>query len=384
MCLHGRNLVHRSAAFLVLSAALAFLQPCGMSGQTVAPLPSHEVHPDGTITFRYRNTGAKQVQVAISALKTPIAMTEGEGIWSATTPPLPPEIYWYSFLVDGQPQLDPVNGLVLPNYIYFNSFVVVRGPAPQPWEATDVPHGELHHHFYKSRYTSGVAGEHREDYLYSAPNYSLSTGHRDYYVYTPPGYDPKNSQRYPVLYLMHGYSQTAADWTVPGGANFILDYLIAQGKTSPMIAVMPLCYGFAVDDCSNAVLNEILPAVESEYSVLKDRNDRAIAGLSLGAAETLYIAFNHPGLFAWVGSFSSGDTHQLPHPLSMDPTRTNFRLLWVACGADDNFLPVNQQFIADLRGKSFAVTAIQTPGGHEWTAWHNNLIHFVPLLFQKN
>jgi dipeptidyl aminopeptidase/acylaminoacyl peptidase len=120
-----------------------------------------------------------------------------------------------------------LNGLVLPNYIFFNSFVVVRGPAPQPWEATDVPHGALHHHFYKSRYTSGVAGEHREDYLYSAPNYSLPTGHRDYYVYTPPGYVPKKSRRYPVLFLLHGSAQTAADWTVPGGANFILDYLIA-------------------------------------------------------------------------------------------------------------------------------------------------------------
>ena len=131
---------------------------------------------------------------------------------------------------------------------------------------------------------------------------------------------------------------------------------------------MPECYGFAVDDCSSAILNEILPAIESEYRILKDRNRRAIAGLSLGAAETLYISFNHPELFAWVGSFSAGDTHQLPHPLSMDPKRTNFQLLWVSCGADDNLLPTNQRLISDLKSRDFSVTAVEAPGGHEWTA----------------
>jgi enterochelin esterase family protein len=337
-----------------------------MLGQSPRPFNSHEVHPDGTVTFRYRDMDAKQVQVSVAGMKAPLAMTKTDGIWSVTTPPLPPEIYWYSFNVDGQPELDPLNGLVLPNYVYLNSVVVVSGPAPQLWEATDVPHGELHHHFYKSSYTGGVPGEHRENYVYSAPNYS--TDYRDYYVYTPPGYDPKSSRRYPVLYLLHGYAQTAADWTVPGGANFILDNLIAQRKARSMIVVMPECYGFAVDDCSSAILNEILPAIESEYRILKDRNRRAIAGLSLGAAETLYISFNHPELFAWVGSFSAGDTHQLPHPLPLGPKRTNFQLLWVSCGVDDNLLPTNQRLISDLKSRDFSVITVQAPGGHEWTA----------------
>lgn len=125
-----------------------------MHGQSPAAFNSHEVHPDGTITFRYRDTGSKQVQVSVESLKAPIAMTKTDSVWTATTPPLQPETYWYWFIVDGQTQLDPLNGFVLPNYAYLNSNVIVHGPVPQLWEATDVPHGELHHHFYKSKFGS--------------------------------------------------------------------------------------------------------------------------------------------------------------------------------------------------------------------------------------
>ena len=365
----------RSYVLMVLTVAffVAFLLPSRVCGQSPAALQSHEVHPDGTITFRYRDTGAKQVQVSVENIKAPITMTKIDGIWSATTPPLPPETYWYWFIVDGQTQLDPLNGFVVPNYAYLNSNVTVHGPIPRLWEATDVPHGELHHHFYQSKVASGLPGE-----------------QRDYDVYTPPGYDPKSSRTYPVLYLLHGYAQTAADWTVPGGANFILDNLIAQGKARPMIVVMPLGYG-SVDVFSQTLLTKILPEVESEYRVHKDRNDRAIAGLSLGAMESLYIAFNHPELFASVGSFSAADMLKsrnaddllrLNHPLPMNPEQTRFRLLWIACGTDDALIVANRQLISVLKDKGFLLTAVQIPGGHTWMVWHDNLIHFAPLLFQ--
>ncbi|WP_169746992.1 alpha/beta hydrolase-fold protein [Edaphobacter aggregans] len=271
---------------------------------------------------------------------------------------------WYWFIVDGQTQLDPLNGFVVPNYAYLNSDVVVPGSVPQLWEATDVPHGELHHHFYKSSIASGLPGE-----------------QRDYYVYTPPGYDPKGSRTYPVLYLLHGYAQTAADWTVPGGANFILDNLIAQGKAKSMILVMPLGYG-SVDIVSQTLLAEVLPEVESEYRVSKNRNDRAIAGLSLGAMESLNISFHNPQLFAWVGSFSAGDMLHSTHPLPMNLKQTQFRLLWISCGSDDALFETNRQLIALLAEKKFPVTAVQITGAHTWMVWHDNLIHFAPLLFQ--
>jgi hypothetical protein len=302
MRVHCRELILIRVALFIFSF-LAIVLPCAMSGQTEKPMQSHEIHTDGTITFRYRDPGAKHVEVSVGGLKTPVPMTENDGIWTATTPPLPPEVYWYYFVVDGQAQMDPLNGIVLPNYVYLNNVVVVPGATPQLREATDVPHGELHHHFYKSRYTNEASAGHQSEFRYSAPNHS--TEYRDYYVYTPPGYASETNHRYPVLYLLHGYAQTAADWTVPGGANFILGNLIAASKTQPMILVMPVCYGWAIDHCSDAIRNEILPQVDSEYITLKDRNHRAIAGLSLGAMESLYVSFNHPELFAWVGSFSA-------------------------------------------------------------------------------
>jgi enterochelin esterase-like enzyme len=379
MSVNCRKLIWTTVVLCICSLFVIAL-PQSVAGQIVKPMQSHEVHSDGTITFRYRDTGAKHVELSLGGLKAPVPMTNTGGVWSATTPRLPPEIYWYYFIVNGQAQMDPLNGVVLPNYLYLNNVVVVPGATPQLWEAREVPHGELHHHFYKSRYIPEAPGELQEDYRYSAPNHSME--YRDYYVYTPPGYEPKSSRQYPILYLLHGYAQTAADWTVPGGANFILDNLIAENKTKPMILVMPVCYGWAVDNCSGAILNEILPQVESEYRVLNDRNNRAIAGLSLGAMESLYVAFNHPALFAWVGSFSAGDMHNLPHPLPMDPTQINFRQLWISCGVNDALLPKNRQLITDLKEEGFSLTAVETPGTHDWTAWHYSLIHFAPLLFR--
>ena len=373
----------RSWVAQVVALLFVVLPACIGWGQTPEPFRSREVHADGSITFRYRDSGAHQVQVSVATIKAPIAMTKTDGVWTATTPPMPAETYWYWFIVDGRPQLDPVNGLVLPNYIYLDSNVVVPGPAPQLWEATDVPHGELHHHFYKSEYTKGEPGEHREDYVYDAPGFGIATGYRDYYVYTPPGYDPRRNELYPVLYLLHGFAQTAADWTQPGGANFILDNLIEQGTAKPMIVVMPLCYGYAVGDCSNAVLSEIMPAVESEYRVQRDRDHRAIAGLSLGAVEALSMAFQHPELFGWVGSFSAGDTQQGPHALSVEsPDKTNFRLLWIGCGTEDALLAKNQELVTRLKAKHYDPTVVLRPGGHTWMVWHDDLIHFAPLLFQ--
>ena len=124
---------------------------------------------------------------------------------------------------------DPSNSATKPNYLYRASELHVP-PAPgnsgdsstPAWEMANVPHGEIHHHFYRSK----VVGD-----------------ERGYFVYTPPGYDPRGKQTYPVLYLLHGYSDDASAWTAVGRANVILDNLIAQGKAKPMLIVMPLGYG---------------------------------------------------------------------------------------------------------------------------------------------
>ncbi len=147
---------------------------------------------------------------------------DGQGLWTVTTAPLEPDLYGYSFVADGVPLIDPLNALMKPNLLNTQSMVHVPGPASLPWELNRVPRGRIHRHPYQS----AIVGD-----------------DRDYYVYTPPGYDPRASKLYPVLYLLHGYSDDARAWTDVGRAHVILDNLIAQGKATPMLIVMPLGYG---------------------------------------------------------------------------------------------------------------------------------------------
>lgn len=131
--------------------------------------------------------------------------------------------------------------------------------------------------------------------------------------------------------------------------------------------------------------------MQSEYRVSTDREDRAIAGLSMGGAESLLTGLNHIDMFAWVGAFSAGGTGQdfaQDFP-SLDATNAaQLRLLWIACGTNDRYvgktplITVNRNLVAWLRSKNIPVTFVQTPGMHEWPVWRNDLVHFAPLLFQ--
>src|SRR5581483_11628298 len=284
---------------------LTFVVPIrGMSQEPTPTLISPEVHADRRVTFRFRAPNAKDVALALEGAP-PLAMQKDEpGVWSVTTGPLEPDFYGYSIVVDSVSLIDPSNPLMKPNLLHTQSVVHVPGPSSLPWEVNDVPHGIIHHHFYRS----GIVGD-----------------DRDFYVYTPPGYEPKAKRRYPVLYLLHGFSDDASGWTAVGRAHVILDNLIAQGKARPMLMVMPLGYGapeiltlgFAAfrdrslieknfDRFREALLTEVIPQVEESYRVLTDRKSRAIAGLSMGGAESLYTGLNNLNRFAWVGAFSSG------------------------------------------------------------------------------
>jgi enterochelin esterase family protein len=382
-----RHLSPVTNAFTALVLILPFLLAVLADGQETESFKSNEVHADGSITFRYKDPAAGKVLLRLDGLKDPLAMQKNtEGVWSVVTPPLAPEIYGYAFEVDGQPRLDPKNLMVKPNLIYLGNSVSVPGNTPQLWEARNVPHGVVHHHFYTSKVVSG-----------------LVDGQSEYYVYTPPNYDPKNKRRYPVLYLLHGWSDLANGWTEIGQANFILDSLLAEGKVKPMLVVMPLGYGdmkfvnsgyevwdddavidHNVDLFSQALLTEILPQVESEYRASKNRNDRAITGLSMGGLESLTIGMTHPEQFGWVGGFSSALGHGEEKQLAaLNGKTANLHLLWIACGTEDDLITPNRKFIAWLKSKDVPVTAIETPGMHDWMVWRDNLAHFAQLLFQK-
>ena len=350
---------------------------------TRAPILSPEVHPDHTVTFRFRDPNAKAVTVSREGGK-PLPMTQDEsGVWSVTTEPLEPDYYGYTFQADGVALLDPGNSLFKPNLLNVNSLLHVPGPSTLPWEVNDVPHGVIEHRFYKS----GVIGD-----------------QRDYYVYTPPGYDARAKTRYPVLYLLHGMSDDASAWTACGFANVILDNLIAQGKAKPMIVVMTLGYGTPEIVSRNrpqggggqrgnrnyelfrdSLFAEVIPQVEKDYRVKADRMSRAITGLSMGGGESEFIGLNAIDKFAWVGAFSAGgggsdfDT-RFPKLDAKESER--LKLLWIACGTDDRLLDPNRKFREWLKGKGIHVTEIETPGAHSWLVWRRNLAAFTPLLFQ--
>jgi enterochelin esterase-like enzyme len=365
-----------AAAVATSHIALAQTQP--------PPLISPDVHSDHTVTFRFRDPSAQEVAVQLESSIKPVPMQkDDQGVWSVTTDPLTPDYYGYSFLADGVAGLlDPSNYRVKPNFLYRANEVYVPGPATLSWEITDVPHGEIHHHFYKS----AVVGD-----------------HRDFFVYTPPRYDPRAKQTYPVLYLLHGYSDNASGWTAVGRANIILDNLIAQGKAKPMIIVMPLGYGEPkvlephsgvfhdpditqrnFDKFREALLTEVIPKVESAYLVKKDRNSRAIAGLSMGGSESLLTGLNTLDKFSWIGAFSSGGiTPEFDKEFPSLDSKANqqLHLLWIACGTDDHLIELNRNLRAWLASKSIKHADIETPGAHTWMVWRRNLTEFAPLLF---
>jgi enterochelin esterase-like enzyme len=375
-----------SKRILILTLIMPFLASALAHAQEAPAFKSTEVRADGTVTFRYHDPNATKVLLHVDGMKDPIAMQKSsDGIWSAISPALAPETYGYGFEVDGRSQLDPKNSAVTPNLLFLSNMVTVPGVTPQLWQSRDVPHGAVHHHFYTSKIVNGL------------PN-----GQSEFYVYTPPQYDPKRKKPYPVLYLLHGWSDMANGWTAVGQANYILDNLIAAGKAAPMLIVMPLGYGdmsfvighdswndaTAVDRnvtlFSQALLTEILPRVESEYRVSKNRADRAITGLSMGGLESLTIGLTHPDQFAWVGGFSSALGHNEEKQLANLSAKTaNLRLLWIACGTEDDLITPNRAFIDWLKSKGVPVTFAETPGMHNWLVWRDNLSHFAPLLFQK-
>ncbi len=355
-----------------------------VSSASAQMLVSPEVHPDGRVTFRLRAPNAKEVLLRCEGTKAgPMQKGEG-GVWSITTEPMKPDIYAYSFQVDGLRTIDPANPLLKYNLLNTDSQVHVLGPATLPWEINNVPHGVVHRHLYRS----AIVGD-------DCP----------FLVYTPPGYDPAAQESYPVLYLLHGYSDAENAWVSVGCANVILDNLIAQGKAKPMLIVMPLGYGNkeviangwaglsksgawqdSIVKFRDVLLNEVMPQVEKAYRVSTDRNARAIAGLSMGGTQSLFIGLNALDRFAWIGAFSSGGLDAdfgKTYPSASESANAQLRLLWIACGRQDGLTGINQKLVDWLKSKDVKLTWTQTPGGHSFTVWRRYLAELAPLLFQE-
>ena len=368
---------HILAVFLLsITAALA------------QPVTSPEVHPDGTVTFRLSAPKAQDVQLICEGVpnspneNATVMLKGSDGTWRFTTEPLNPDIYGYSFVIDGVVTVDPNNPFLKYNLLHSKSQVEVPGPALTPWQVADVPHGDLHRHLYKS----AAGGD-----------------ERNFTVYTPPGYNPSGHKRYPVLYLLHGYSDNDTVWTQTGRANIILDNLIARGQAQPMIVVMPLGYGDMnvlkltgkldqsplwqanLDKFTLTLLDEVMPQVQTEYRVATGPKFTAIAGLSMGGAESLIAGLNHLDRFGWIGAFSAGGLNDYPtrFPALDAGANKKLHLLWIGCGHEDGLYNVNRQLCAWLAGKGVRYAWTEIPGVHNYHVWRPFFAQFAPLLFQS-
>lgn len=341
-------------------------------------LISPEVHADRSITFRLRAPEANAVSLSFGGSKP---MTkDANGVWTATTGPVAPEIYQYNFVVDGVRILDPGNPNLKNGRALDASVVEVPGNPPRFDEVQAVAHGALQIRMYTS---------------------TPLKKRRTLYVYTPPQYDPEASRRFPVLYLRHGSGDTEENWSNTGRAGVILDNLIAARKAVPMIVVMPNgdtdgTWGggsspAGIELLGQELLTDIMPMIEKVYRVAPGRENRAITGLSMGGGQAFTIGLKHMDLFAWVGEFSSGlvsDTEfrleqHLPgfldHP---EDVNKKLKLLFLSCGTEDPRLPGQLDLGDLLKQHKIRYVWYLTPGAHEWKVWRHALHEFAQKVFQ--
>lgn len=218
-------------------------------------------------------------------------------------------------------------------------------------------------------------------------------------VYTPPGYSEE--QKYPVLYLLHGIGGTEWEWVHGGHPEIILDNLIAEKKAVPMVVVMP--NGRAMKDDSvgrnpfsrekveafanfeRDLLDDLIPYIEKNYSVYTDKDNRAIAGLSMGGGQTLNFGFGHLDTFAWIGPFSAAPNSKKPEELVPDPeaVKKNVKLIWISCGDNDGLIGISKRTYDYLKENDVPCQFFATPGGrHDFREWKANLYNFAQLIFK--
>ncbi len=343
-------------------------------------LESPEVHADRTVTLRIR--APKAAEVTLSGDWMPAGSAEkmtrdDQGVWSITVGPLAPQVYLYTFNVDGLSIADPVNPRI--KLRARTSASLMEVPGEEVWQFRDVPHGKVEINLHKS---SVLGGEPRQ-----------------VFVYTPPDYGRNAAVRYPVLYLLHGNNDVAAGWTFTGNANLILDNLLAQKKAAPMLIVMP--WGHAVpfgapreQQAKNNtlferyLLEEGIPLVDSKYLTAPGPASRAVAGLSMGGSQALQIGLGHLDTVGSIGVLSAGkprDFEQRYASLLEHPKQTNQRLklLWIGVGKQDEVVENVRQFRGLLSARDIHHVDFETEGGHFYPVWRKCLAELAPLLFRK-
>jgi enterochelin esterase-like enzyme len=381
----GRAPARAGMATLTLTLALAATAgaqaPGARAPRVQDTLRSPAIGADGQVTFQLYAPKATEVSVR-SEGPAPFAnqpLVKGDsGVWKLTAQ-VPADLYIYWYDVDGVAVADPRNNRPRVNMSTVRSLLEVPGTGSEFFAEKAVPHGQVSAVYYQSQ-ALGVK--------------------RRMQVYTPAGY-ATSGQRYPVFYLLHGGGDTDESWLMAGRANFILDNLIASGKAKPMIVVMPAGHtppqaGGAApqpgpDAFARDFVTDVVPYVEKNYRTLPGRENRAIAGLSMGGQQTLNVGMTNLDKFSYLGVFSSGwfgqegpATFARNNPTVLADPKLNDRikLFWLATGKDDFVLPSTKASLALLDQHKVRYTYKETEGGHTWPNWRAYLNEFAPMLFR--
>lgn len=363
---------------------------------------SPEIHDNNTVTFRFKAPKAVRVQLTGDFLPVQknakfeapgiVDLKEGqEGVWEYTTPePLKPELYSYSFIVDGLRMNDPANVYLIRDVSTLTNVFIIGGDRADFYKVNPVPHGTVSRIWYDS------------------PALGLE---RRMTVYTPAGYET-SGKRYPVLYLLHGMGGDEEAWISLGRTAQILDNLIAQGKAKPMIVVMPngnasqeaapgessrgmvpptMQLPKTMEGSYEQAFPEIVKFIDKNYRTIKSKSGRAIAGLSMGGFHSLHISKQYPDMFNYIGLFSAAI---MPNKEVSSPIYENMggklkvqfdknpALYWIAIGKTDFLYKANEEYRKLLDEKGYKYTYYESDEGHIWKNWRIYLTEFVPMLFR--
>ena len=356
--------------------------------------PSITCNTDGTVTFKYKNETAKQVQVDVQFAGRQPMTRQADGTWTATLGPVAKDMYPYCFIVDGVSVMDPENPQYFPNEGFKNSLLEIPGDGTLPHDIRDVPHGRIEYVHYYSK-------------SLGATNNAI--------VYLPPNYMQDFQKKYPVFYLVSGTTDTEEVYYKVGRVNYILDNMIADGTAKEMIVVMP--YGnpmklkvqdapttvpsatkkerseeiarqmrFGGDPFSRDLIEDLMPYVEKNYRTHNNADHRAIGGFSRGGNQALFNGLSHLDKFAYLCSYSSFTSTDIPNVYdNAAETNKKIRLFWLGVGTDDFLYGNARDYMEFLDQKGIRCVKETTTGkfGHTWMNAKYFLACTLPLLFNK-
>ncbi len=382
---------------LQIAFALLFTFTGLFAQRNTQQIISPEIQEDNSVIFRLLAPEASNVKLRgtmFSDFSGKEMIKNDTGVFEIKIDPLESDIYVYTFSVDGVTTLDPSNNIVVRDGSHIESRLMIPGEDADLYDVKDVPHGRLSAVWYQDKVLCMT---------------------RRCMIYTPPGYDNSN-EKYPVLYLLHGAGGDEEAWISRGRANYILDNLIAMGKAEPMIVVIfngnalatsapgetPLALRIEQNNATMAtpgamvgekmpysIVEVLVPFVEANFRVKADRENRALAGLSMGGYQTQKTTNLYPDMFNYIGVMSMGHYGQFGNYNKEDHVaqlkaleKARPALYWLGCGETD-FLYKSVLDLLKLYDEiGFSYIYRESEGGHSWNNWRLYLSEFVPLLFK--